>query len=452
LNPTSPFPRQTTKDNGMNDTSRRSFLGAGALVSLAGASAAAAKPAADAPAKSAIEADLLNYVGFGQKRAGGVGDTACGEWLAGELEKAGYTVEKQAFQVPFFEASAAELVCGDAKASVYPQPIVVPTGPAGAAGPLVRVDAAGRFAGSLDGAVALVDLPSARWSSALAGPVRKPIEAAFAAGAKAVVAITNGPTGKVIALNADGRKPMFAGPVALLAPESAAPFLAAAYQRAEARLTIDGQGGRRSAFNFVGRIDRGKGKWLAVSTPRSGWFGCAAERGPGVAAWLDLARWAVKAVPDHDLAFVCNTGHEYEYLGAAEAMKAIAPPTDKTRFWLHIGANVAARDWHELPGKWAPLPSVDAQRVLSITPALLPLARSIFAGQLGYEAPVSSAVLSAGELDEVIKAGYAPAAGVFGIHRFHHTAEDDARCLDVPATTAAAQGFRKLVKAVLGAA
>jgi hypothetical protein len=53
--------------------------------------------------------------------------------------------------------------------------------------------------------------------------VRGPIEAAFAAGAKAVVAITNGPTNKVIALNADGRKPMFAGPVALLAPERPPP-------------------------------------------------------------------------------------------------------------------------------------------------------------------------------------------------------------------------------------
>jgi hypothetical protein len=433
----------------MIDTNRRGFLGAGALVSLTGASASAASPP---PSISTIEADLLKYVGFGEKRAGGVGDMACGEWLAEELARAGYLVEKQSFQVPFFEATQAQLICGEAKASVLPQPIVIPTGPDGVAGPLVRVDSAGRFAGSLAGAIALVDLPYARWSSALPSVVRKPIETAFAGGAKAVVAITNGPTGKVIALNADGRKPMFAGPVALLAPESSGPFLAAAFQRQEARLTVDGRGGQRPAFNFVGRIDRRKGRWLAISTPRSGWFGCAAERGPGVAAWLDLARWAVKAMPDHDLAFICNTGHEYEYLGAVEAMKQIAPAPDKTRFWLHLGANVAARDWHELPGKWNPLPSVDSQRILSITPELLPLARTIFAGQIGYEAPVSSAVLSAGELDEVIKAGYAPAAGVFGVHRYHHVAEDDERCLDAPATAAAAQGFRKLLKTVASGA
>jgi hypothetical protein len=429
----------------MIDTNRRALLGAGALLSVTGASANAAPP----PGKT-LEADLLKYVGFGEKRAGGSGDTACGDWLAGELEKSGYKVERQSFSAPFFNAKRAELTLDGATVPVYPQPIVMPTGPEGVSGPLVRIDSAGRFSGSLDGAIALLDLPSARWSSMLAAAVRGPINTAFAAGAKAVVAITNGPTGKVIALNADGRKPMFPGPVALLAPENANAFLAAAFQRAEARLTIDGEGGRRSAFNFVGRIDRGKGRWLAISTPRSGWFGCAAERGPGVASWLDLARWAPAALPNHDLAFVCNTGHEYEYLGAAEAMKAIAPPPSATHFWLHIGANVAARDWLELAGRLSPLPSVDSQRVLSVSPALLPLARGVFAGQIGYEAPVSSAVLAAGELEEVIKAGYTPAAGVFGIHRYHHTAEDDERCLDAPATIAAAQGFRKLLQAVAG--
>ncbi|WOF44141.1 hypothetical protein KNJ79_04160 [Sphingopyxis indica] len=429
----------------MTDASRRSFLCAGALLPLAASAAAADRHAAEP-----IERDLLRYVGFGNKRAGGPGDMACGAWLAGELERAGYAVERQSFEVPFFDASAATLASGSKAAAVYPQPIVVPTGPGGVSGPLVRVDAAGRAATSLAGAIALVDLSFARWSSMLAKHARGPIEAAFAGGARAAVAITNGPTGQVIALNTDGRKPMFGGPVALLAPADADPFLAAAMQRTEARLTIDGKGGRRPAFNLVGRIDRGKGRWLAISTPRSGWFGCAAERGPGVAAWLDLARWAAGAMPDHDLAFICNTGHEYEYLGAAEAMKRIAPPPAATRFWLHIGANVAARDWHEIPGHVAPLPSVDPQRFLSLSPELLPLARALFAGQAGYEAPVSSAALSAGELDEVIKAGYAPAAGVFGIHRYHHVAADDERCLNLPATVAAAQGFRRLVAAVAG--
>lgn len=395
-----------------------------------------------------VETDLLRYTRFGIKRAGGPGDMACGEWLASELASAGYAVERQHFSAPYFETSMAELSCGSSTAKVFPQPIVIETPDNGVSGPLVRVDQFGHFAGSMQGAIALIDLPFARWSSLLSKAIHGPVSAAFAAGAKAAVIITNGPTGKIIALNADGRQPMFAGPIALLAPEDARDFLAAAMTREDVRLIIRGKGGRRDAFNFVGRIDRGKGRWLAVSTPRSGWFTCAGERGPGVAVWLRLARWAAISLTDVDLAFICNTGHEYEYLGASEAMKQIAPPPAQTRFWLHLGANVAARDWHDLAGL-SPLPGADSQRYLSITPSLVPMAASIFANQPGYEVPVSSDEAAAGELVEVIKAGFTPAAGVFGVHRFHHVAEDDERCLNVDATVVAERGFRRLIEAVL---
>lgn len=417
---------------------RRSVLGGMAAATVL------PTPRISMPEANAIEADLLRYTGFGNKRAGGSGDTACGEWLTGRLAGLGYVVERQNFAVPYFDTALATLDCGGKTETVYAQPIVRTTPPGGIEGPLVRVDAAGHFSGDLKDAIALVDLPYGRWTTLLSKPIRQPVEAAFAAGAAAAVIITNGPTGKVIALNADGRDAMFSGPVALIAPAAAEEFLAAATKRQMARLTISGTGGRRTAFNFVGRLDRGAGRWLAVSTPRSGWFACAGERGGGVAAWLDLARWARDAFPRHDLAFICNTGHEYEYLGAAEAMHKIAPPVDRTRFWLHLGANLAARDWHNSYTA-LPLPSVDPQRFLSINPDLLPLARRVFAGQPGYEAPVSSAVMSAGELDEVIKAKYAPAAGVFGTHRFHHTEDDDQQCLHPAATVAAAAGFRALL-------
>ena len=420
----------------MIETSRRGFLGASAALPTAVA-ISHSRMVDDAR----IAADLERYVGFGIKRAGGVGDTACGNWLASALQAAGYKIERQQISVPYFESHTAELVCEGLEASVHPQPIVVPTGPNGVSGPLVRVDGQGRWEGAMEGAIALIDLPFARWSSLFTKSAHEPIRKAVAARAAAVVAITNGPTGKLIALNTDGRNPMFGCPLALIAPDDAGQFLAFAMARRNARLRIEGKGGRRPAFNFVGRLERGRGRWLVVSTPRSGWFACAGERGPGVAVWLDLARRAAQHFTNHNLAFICNTGHEYEYLGAAEAMRQIAPPAQETDFWLHLGANVAARDWHTLGGHISPLPSADSQRYLSISPDLLALAAKIFAGQPGLEAPISSGKMSAGELDEVIKAGYAPAAGVFGIHRFHHVAEDDIRCLNSSATVEAADSF-----------
>lgn len=149
--------------------------------------------------------------------------------------------------------------------------------------------------------------------------------------------------------------------------------------------------------------------------------------GPGVAAWLWLARWASVAINDYNLAFVCNSGHEYENLGALESLKALAPRPDVTKLWLHLGANVAAQNWQEGTGR--PLPSVDPQRYLSVSGSLLPLARATFSGLAELEAPYTSDILSAGELNEVIAAGYRTVAGVFGTHRYHHVAKDDARCV-----------------------
>jgi len=428
----------------MFKSNRRQFLAVSAA--LSGGASAAVVPALP---RDSVAEDLRTYIGFGAKQAGGAGDMKCGAWLGGELERLGFKVERQSFSAPFFEPARCSLSCGGASATLWPQPIVVQTGPSGVTGPLVRIDRFGLADGPLAGSIALVDLPYGRWSSATAKAIRDPVAAAFKAGARGVVVITNGPTGRIIALNADGRNPMFDGPVALLAPDDAGLFLAAAARHEPATLVVQGTGGRRPAYNLIGRIDRAKPRWLVVSTPRSGWYGCAGERGPGIAIWLWLARWSSAAVRDHNLAFVCNSGHEYEYLGAAEALRQVAPRPADTHFWLHLGAGIAARDWHELPGKWFPLPSVDPQRFLSLSPSLLPLARRVFAGHAGYEAPYASDVLAAGELVEIMSAGYANVAGVFGSHRYHHVAEDDKRCVSAESVAATAEAFQRFVAEIV---
>jgi hypothetical protein len=396
-----------------------------------------------------VAEDLRRYVEFGIKQSGGPGDEACGAWLESELAACGFQTERQSFSAPWFEASTAELAAGDARAAVWPQPIVQTTPAGGLTAPLVRVDSHGQASRTLDGAIALVDLAHARWSSMFWPGVAGPVRAAFEAGAAACVIITNGPSGRAIALNTDGREPLYPKPIAVLAPQDAAPFLAAAMEGHEVTLTLTGQGGRRQAFNLVGKIDRGHGRWLVVSTPRSGWYTCAGERGGGIAAWLHIARWASRAALDHDLAFVCNSGHEYQYLGAEELLHSAAPSPRSTAFWLHLGANLASRDWHEAVGAPRPLPGTDSQRYLVVSPELLPAAREEFFSLAGLEAPYASDELSAGELTNIIEAGYGPVAGIFGVHRYHHVAEDDARCVSAADVAMTITAFQRLLERAL---
>ncbi|WP_173204154.1 hypothetical protein [Sphingopyxis sp. BSNA05] len=242
----------------MNGPTRREVLVGASSLSLTAALPTAAQATGTTQPNSVAD-DLARYIGFGSKQSGSEGDTASGHWLAGELEEAGFVVEKPVLSVPYFDPENCEIVINGARAPLWPQPIVIPTPASGVSGPLVRVDGAGRADAQLGGAIALVDLPYGRWSSAFSKSVRGPGDAAFAGGARAVVIVTNGPTGKVIALNADGRAPMFAGPVGLLAPADAAEFLSAATTHDRATVTLTGQAGQRPAFNVIGRMDRKKG-------------------------------------------------------------------------------------------------------------------------------------------------------------------------------------------------
>nr|WP_272886842.1 hypothetical protein [Phenylobacterium aquaticum] len=393
-----------------------------------------------------VKADLEHYVGLGSKVSGSPGDTAAGAWMEARLQALGFATTRQTIQTPYFDLTRAELAVGETTKPVLPLAIVTPTPPEGVAGRLA-VGEPWSKPQDLTGAIALIPLTHARWSSAKVEAVRRPTAAALAAGAAAVILITTGPTGEAIQLNADGDKPMFDRPVAVLSPKDAAAFLAAA--GSTARLTVTGAGGFRPAFNLMGRRDKGHGRWLVVSTPRSGWTACAGERGPGVAVWMGLADWASRADLPVDLAFVCNSGHEYENLGAARMLEEIAPRPTETAMWLHLGANVAARDWHELGGQLAPLPSPDPQRILMATPDLLAPCREAFAGQPGLEAPYAAGAGAAGELTHILASGYPKVAGVFGVHRFHHVAGDDLRCVDARFTAAALEGFKRLIRAAL---
>jgi hypothetical protein len=427
-------------------TRRNVILGAG-IGAMSLEDAMAGQDAGEAFSIGQVQDDLKRYDGFGLKAAGGQGDNASGAWLEGELQALGFAVRRQAIEVPYFEARKVGLELGDRAIAALAQAPVTLTQPGGLSAPLVRLETDGR-PGAASGAIAFARLPYGRWSTRHSGPVRRVLAAAAVQRVGALVLVTDGPTGDALALNA---APTAGEPFPILAVGTReGDQLAAAAARGErAVLRVEGVSGRRPAFNLVGALERGAGRALVVSTPRSGWFGCMGERGGGIAAWLGLARWASRACP-LDLTFVATSGHEYENHGGAVFLRsALVPGPDVTALWVHLGAALAARDWHEAEGRLAPLPSVDPQRFLVARPQLVAPLRTAFAGQPGLEAVYGDEAGAGGELGEILAAGYPRAFGILGAHRFHHSPNDDMRCLDAAHVVSTGRGLLSGVQALL---
>lgn len=374
-----------------------------------------------------IAASLDRYVGFGHKASGGAGDTACGEWLEDELRELGFAVERQAFSAPYLRPTRTLLQCeGQAPFDPIVQAPWRTTGPAGVEGRLSLLGPG--LPPAARGDVGVAVLPHARWSTLQSPPIRAALESARQAQLAALILVTHGPSGEAIALNApaQGQTPF---PLLCVGSADGERLVRLVARGARARVVVEGEHGLRPAFNLLGRRERGGARRLVVSTPRSGWFTCAGERGGGVAAWLELARWASRDSA-LDLTFLCTSGHEYDNLGGHHYLASDrAPPSREVALWVHLGAAFAARDWHELGGRLMPLPGVDAQRFLMASPALAPALRRAFQGHPGLEAVYERAPWVAGELSEIFAAGYGSAFGVFGAHRYHHARQDDARCL-----------------------
>ncbi|TBR13492.1 MAG: hypothetical protein EPO46_02580, partial [Lysobacter sp.] len=335
-------------------TDRRTLLKAGlaAPIALQVNSAAAVSRDLTMFGSERLFTDVQSYTEAGNKQSGGEGDRWTADWTAKRLSSAGFEVERQTFDVPWFEASRCDLRLGDITIPLVAQPLAIETGEAGLAAPLRLAEIPER----LDGAIAVVRLPFRRWSSLVDRAAREPLADALARGASGVILITTGPTGEALLLNVPAGHPVSEKPLALLAPRLAAPVIEAARHGAAAKLALRGRGGARAAQNIIGRLVRSGRPWLVVSTPRSGWTDCAGERGPGIAMWLALADWMPRAFPQHSLLFLCNSGHEYENLGASHIADKVGPAPSETAFWLHLGANAAARDYQEMPGRLLPLP------------------------------------------------------------------------------------------------
>ena len=377
--------------------------------------------------------DVVAYDAFGEHRTGTPADDVTSQWLARRLVNAGFSVVPDPFFVPQFFPTACTLEAGGSSFEAFPGWPPATTPPRGVSARLAPAD--GRLAGRI-AVVRLGRLVGGGWSAPGVGDA---VLAACARRPLAVVAITDSPTGALEALNTDTAQ--FAAPfrwpapVALVGARDGERLAALAAAGAPAKLVLTGERNDAApAANIVGRR-RGRGPTVVVSTPKTGWFHCAGERATGIAVFLDLAQWIVTRT-DADLCFVAFAGHELNWAGARAFQADAAPPPDRTRAWLHIGANVAMRPLVVKDGAVVPVtaPSnqIVPQRRVTANPAVLAQAGAAFTAAADYGPAQPLAPDNAGGELSVFRADYPMLAGIVGANPIFHTRLDRAPIVTTP--------------------
>lgn len=380
-----------------------------------------------------IADDLALMDGLENLQTGSLGDLALASHLEQSLAKAGFVTNRQPVTAPLAKLDRSALSWQsngvEQEVEIWPQRPLHFTGREGLTGQLViwRTSEVAVTAINIpDGAIVLAVLSHDRHSQLIRSLSIADLHVLKAARVAAVVLVTEGPTGATIALNCPEDTESFpAVPLATLGPIAARPLLAHAHVGGLARIVLDGRLSAGDSYNLWGRRGPTGGPLVVISTPRTGWTRALAERGPGIAAFRALMRWAPKYLPDHDFLFLNTAAHEFDNSGSARFLMDFAPPPNEVRLWLHLGAGFAARDFHELGGySLLPLQIPDPQRFLVASDSLIPALRDAFSGESGLSQVYPASAGAAGELNEIIAAGYPAVIGLFGAHRFHHVMDD----------------------------
>jgi len=161
---------------------------------------------------------------------------------------------------------------------------------------------------------------------------------------QAMVVVTRGESPGLSLMNAPNfRAPL--GPPAIQVASGEQELLeASAAQRTEAHVIVYAVRHSAQVLNVTARLP-GTDKSLpplVVMTPRSGWWHCAAERGGGLACWLEMIRHLRAQQRRRTVEFVALSGHELGYLGIEAFLSARPGLAREAVAWIHFGANVGA--------------------------------------------------------------------------------------------------------------
>lgn len=402
-----------------HELNRRTFLLAASAAAATAACPALAQEYENPLSGPALFADVERYANLGEHRTAGSVDLATSAWLKKELARAGCQADYQPFTTRQFQLEESLLEVGGKVVESFPLWPPQATGPAGLQAPLALAEGEA----DLTGRIALVSFPEDRRASVFPGSAHfKIIRQAQDKGAVGIIAITQSGNQEIVAQNAIHVSQPWPVPVTLAAAKDE-PFLRqAASQGLDARLGITGRWeDRAEALNVIGRLAGKKEGLIVISTPQSGWFACAGERGVGIAILLGLARWLARRENRASYVFVTTSGHELGGLGMNAFMEDGAPPPRQTTAWLHLGAGIATYRWAKRDGRYVKTGQPDPRRYLGCSANLGGVLERAFSGVKGLTLVKGRTI---GELSQVKKKGYPTIFGIAAGHFNHHSPTD----------------------------
>ena len=285
---------------------------------------------------------IEEYDAQGEHRTGTPVDAHSAQWLAGRMAQVGAQPVLDEFAFRRLRIKQARLRVAALDIEGVPLFDCLHTGPAGITGSLGPLGSAADI-----GIVMAQPLPGQLEDRERKAAAQAIDTARKQARHQAIVLASDAslPATGVATVNAPAFLQPYGPPVLQIARQHWPALQEAGARHAQATLVVDCDYVAATTCN-VGAHIAGSDPSLAplvVMTPRSGWWACAAERGGGIAAFLEILRALLAAPPARTVLFTANTGHELGHIGLDHWLEQHPGMLRGAHAWLHLGANFAAR-------------------------------------------------------------------------------------------------------------
>jgi hypothetical protein len=410
------------------------------------ASTAVFAQSADPLAGPNLYADVERYAAFGIHRFGTSADRDTTDWIAHELKQAGFAVEFQSFTLAKQYSTAASNIRINEQA-IPALPFWWP--PPQSASLKLRQLIADDSTDTAQGRIVWIKMPF-DGSAYLSDRQRQAIALAAQRSPAAIIVTIDSPSEEEYAYNVSQTDAPWPVPVLIVGSKYVPSLDAARNQKHPVEIVVQGRYESNVAGrNVVARLDRKASRTIVISTPMTGWFTCACERGSGIAVFLGVARWAARQQLDANLVFVATAGHEIGHGGMEVFIKRNPPAPETTSAWIHIGSSVACYEWQKSESGWATEKTLDARRTVFFSSSMAATVSSGFDG-LSLNRVVTDKGPPPGELREVQGAGYQNFLGIAAGHRFFHSPDDTPRTTGPEAIEPVARAFSKTLEGIAG--